>query len=106
MRFRTAERDALAALQPAPRRALITETHPSALLEAMHIDEEPWSTVTGKFNLDGREPKTPDERDALLSAAVARNGHKHFWTVDLTDLPRGEGEMDPQHTFFGKVSYF
>jgi predicted nuclease with RNAse H fold len=84
----------------------ITETHPRALLKAMHLTTEPWSTIAGKFDLDGPEPETRDQWDALLSAAVARNGYKHLWTVDLTDLPRGEGEMDPQHTFFGRVNYY
>jgi predicted nuclease with RNAse H fold len=84
----------------------ITETHPRALLKAMHLEREPWPTIAEKFDLDGAKPKTDDEFDALLSAAVARNGHKHIWTADLTELPRGEGEMDPQHTFFGRVNYY
>jgi predicted nuclease with RNAse H fold len=84
----------------------ITETHPRALRKAMHLNTEPWSTIAQKFDLDGPEPETPDQLDALLSAAVARNGYKHAWTVDLAELPRGEGEMDPQHTFFGKVNYY
>jgi predicted nuclease with RNAse H fold len=37
----------------------ITETHPRALLKAMHLDREPWSTVTGKFNLNGPERTIP-----------------------------------------------
>jgi predicted nuclease with RNAse H fold len=84
----------------------ITETHPHALRKAMHLNKEPWSTIAEKFNLDGPEPETSDQLDALVSAAVARNGYKHVWTVDLTDLRRGESEMDPQHTFFGKVNYY
>jgi predicted nuclease with RNAse H fold len=84
----------------------ITETHPRALIRMMHLDKEPWSTIAEKFDLDGPEPETGDQMDALLSAAVARNGHKHFWTVDLTNITRGEGEMDPEHTFFGKVNYY
>ncbi len=84
----------------------ITETHPRALRKAMHLNTEPWSTIAQKFNLDGPEPETPDQLDALLSAAVARNGYNHSWTADLTELPRGEGEMDPQHTFFGRVNYY
>jgi len=84
----------------------ITETHPSALLKAMHLDKEPWSTIAGKFDLDGPEPETRDQWDALLSAAVARNGQKHRWKVDLTELPRGDGEMDPRHTFFGEANYY
>lgn len=84
----------------------ITETHPRALRKAMHLNTEPWSTIAQKFDLDGPEPETPDQLDALLSAAVARNGYKHSWTVDLAELPRGECEMDPQHTFFGKVNYY
>ena len=84
----------------------VTETHPRALLRAMHLSTEPWSTIAEKFDLDGPEPETRDEWDALLSAAVARNGYKHVWTVDLTELSRSDGEMDPQHTFFGKVNYY
>ena len=84
----------------------ITETHPRALLKAMHLDKEPWSTIAEKFDLDGPQPETRDEWDALLSAAVARNGQKHRWKVDLTELPRGDGEMDPQHTFFGRANYY
>ena len=84
----------------------ITETHARALLKAMRLNKEPWSTIAGKFDLDGPEPETPDHRDAVLSAAIARNGYKHVWTIDLTELPRGEGEMDPEHTFFGKVNYY
>ena len=61
--------------------------------------------VNGLF-LIGPEPETVYQFDALLSAAVARNGCKHVWTTDLTDLPRGDGEMDPQHRFFGKVNYY
>jgi predicted nuclease with RNAse H fold len=83
----------------------ITETHPRALLKAMDLNKEPWSAIAGKFDLDGPEPETVDQFDALISAAVARNGYKHIWTVDLTDISRGEGEMDPQHSFFGKVNY-
>jgi predicted nuclease with RNAse H fold len=84
----------------------ITETHPRALIRAMHLDKEPWSTIAEKFDLDGPEPETGDQMDALLSAAVARNGYKHFWTVDLTNVTKCEDEMDPEHTFFGKVSYY
>ena len=84
----------------------ITETHPKALRKAMHLNKEPWSTIAEKFDLDGPEPETPDQLDALLSAAVARNGQKHIWSVDLTDLPKSEGEMDPQHSFCGKVHYY
>jgi len=72
----------------------------------MHLNKVPWSTIAEKFDLDGPEPPTPDQWDALLSAAVARNGHKHLWTADLTNLARNEGEMDPRHTFFGKVNYY
>lgn len=84
----------------------VTETHPRALLKAMHLNTAPWSTIAQKFDLDGPEPKTPDQLDALLSAAVSRNAYKHLWTADLADLPRGDGEMDPHHTFFGNVSYY
>jgi predicted nuclease with RNAse H fold len=84
----------------------ITETHPRALLKAMDLNKEPWSAIAGKFDLDGPEPETVDQFDALISAAIARNGCKHVWTIDLTDLPRGDGEMDPQHSFFGKVNYY
>jgi predicted nuclease with RNAse H fold len=84
----------------------ITETHPRALLKAMDLNKEPWSAIAGKFDLDGPEPETVDQFDALISAAIARNGCKHAWTTDLTDLPRGEGEMDPQHSFFGRVNYY
>jgi predicted nuclease with RNAse H fold len=84
----------------------ITETHPRAMLKAMDLNKEPWSAIAGKFDFDGPEPETVDQFDALLSAAVARNGYKHVWTTDLTDLPRGDGEIDPQHTFFGKVNYY
>ncbi len=52
----------------------ITETHPRALLKAMDLNKEPWSTIAGKLDFDGREPETVDQFDALLSAAVARNG--------------------------------
>jgi len=83
----------------------VTETHPRALLKALHLNKEPWSTIAGKFNLDGPAPETIDQFDALISAAVARNGYKHIWTVDLTDISRGEREMDPQRSFFGKVNY-
>ena len=86
--------------------AKITETHPRALLKAMDLNTASWSTIAEKFDLDGPEPETRDQWDALLSAAVARNGHKHLWTVDLADLPRADGEMDRQHTFFGKVNYY
>ena len=84
----------------------ITETHPRALLKAMDLNKEPWSAIAGKFDLDGPEPETAEQFDALLSAAIARNGYKHAWTTDLTDLPRGDTEMDPQHSFFGKVNYY
>jgi hypothetical protein len=83
----------------------ITETHPRALLKAMDLNKDPWSAIAGRFDLDGPEPETVDQFDALISAAVARNGYKHIWTVDLTDISIGEGEMDPQHSFFGRVNY-
>lgn len=65
----------------------------------MDLNKEPWSAIAGKFDLDGPEPETVDQFDALLSAAIVKNGHKHVWTIDLTDLPRRDGEMDPQIAF-------
>jgi hypothetical protein len=84
----------------------ITETHPKALLKAMHLSRATWSEIANTFKLEGSQPETPDQLDALLSAAVARNGSTGLWKDDLTKLARGMGEMDPRLTFFGPVNYF
>jgi predicted nuclease with RNAse H fold len=83
----------------------ITETHPKALLKAKHLEAQGRSHIASDFGFYGAEPKSDDRVDALVSAAVARNGSTNLWKTDLAELPRRAEEMDPQHTFFGPVNY-
>ena len=84
----------------------ITETHPKALLKAKHLKAQGWSHIASDFGLYGAEPKSADRVDALVSAAVARNGSTNLWKIDLAELPRRAEEMDPRRTFFGSVNYY
>jgi len=83
-----------------------TETHPKALLKAKHLEAQSWSHIASDFGFYGAEPKSADRIDALISAAVARNGSTNLWKTDLAELPRRGEEMDPRSTFFGPVNYF
>jgi predicted nuclease with RNAse H fold len=82
----------------------ITETHPKALLIALKLHTESWKTIASKLSIRGNEPASEHERDALLSAVVARNAFLKRWNVDLS-LSRTESELDPKKMWFGSVSY-
>ena len=75
-------------------------------LKAKHLEAQGWSHIASDFGFYGAEPKSADRVDALVSAAVARNGSTNLWKNDLAELPRRAEEMDPQHTFFGPVNYY
>jgi hypothetical protein len=81
----------------------ITESHPKALLKAMNIG--PWSEISGAFGLDGAEPRTEHERDALLGAVAAREGALGRWTIDLATR-LGPSELDPKAVWFGEIHYW
>jgi hypothetical protein len=84
----------------------ITETHPKALINAKHLEAQGWSHIASDFGFYGAELKSADRVDALVSAAVARNGSTNLWKTDLAELPRRIEEMDPSRTFFGPVNYY
>jgi len=82
---------------------LITETHPKALLKARKLRD--WKDTAKYFGLDGREPATEHERDAILSAVAAREGAQRHWTHDLS-IERDKSELDPKDIWFGPVNYW
>jgi len=81
----------------------VTETHPKALLKAMNLRD--WTSVSEAFDLEGVEPRTEHERDALVGAVVARFGHTGRWTQDLAVM-RGPSELGPNRMWFGQVHYW
>lgn len=84
-------------------KALITESHPKALLRALGLND--WTAVSNCFSLDGPKPSTDHERDALIGAVAAREGSTRRWKLDLA-LSLGPSELDPKDTWFGEVHYW
>ncbi len=87
----------------------ITETHPKALLKALRksgkLQDESWQSISNHFAVKGREPETEHERDALMSAIVAREAAKNVYTFNLA-LGRNQRELDPADTWYGPVHYW
>ena len=81
----------------------ITESHPKALQKALGL--RGWADIATKFQLDGSEPATEHETDALLGAVAAREGSLGRWTIDLS-LDRGPSEIDPKDIWFGGIHYW
>jgi hypothetical protein len=80
----------------------VSETHPKALLKALNLT---WRQIISRFKLDGPEPATEHERDAVLGAVVAREGYLQRWTNDLAH-DRYENELDPKKMWFGPIEYW
>jgi predicted nuclease with RNAse H fold len=89
------------------RGALITETHPKAVLRFLHLplDLDKWDEVQEYFKLKGSAPPSEHERDAVLAAVAAREGMTGVWSRDLS-VDRCANELDPKRMWFGEVSYF
>jgi hypothetical protein len=81
----------------------ITESHPKALLLALGLRD--WKAISDRFGLDGPEPETDHERDALIGAVAAREGRLERWKLDLS-LHLGPSEIDPKAGWFGEVHYW
>ncbi|MGA0534354.1 MULTISPECIES: DUF429 domain-containing protein [Hansschlegelia] len=81
----------------------ITESHPKALLKA--LDLRNWDDIASTFGLDGPQPRTEHERDALLGSVAAREGALGRWTTDLS-LSLGPSEIDPKDIWFGELHYW
>lgn len=81
----------------------ITESHPKALLLALRLKD--WKAISESFVLDGPEPPTKHERDALIAAVAVREGSLGRWKLDLA-LHLGPSEMDPKAVWLGKVHYW
>jgi hypothetical protein len=82
----------------------ITESHPKALLLALCLAKD-WNVIRDRFDLDGPEPSTEHERDALIGAVAAREGSLGRWKLDLA-LHLGPSEIDPKTAWFGEVHYW
>jgi hypothetical protein len=85
----------------------ITEAHPKALLRFLGLSRDlgKWDEVQKGFNLEGSEPSSEHERDAVFAAVAIREGMKGVWSHDLS-LNRDKSELDPKRMWFGEVSYF
>lgn len=81
----------------------ITESHPKALLLALCLKD--WKAFSESFVLDGPEPPTEHERDALIGAVAVREGSLGRWKLDLA-LHLGPSEIDPKAAWFGEVHYW
>jgi hypothetical protein len=84
---------------------VITETHPKALLRAMDLAANDWDSIRTRFSLSGLQPDTEHERDAIISAVVAREGMLGRWVTDLSTI-LGLNEINPHRMWFGKVRYW
>jgi hypothetical protein len=89
-------------LRKAHPNVLITESHPKALLLALRND---WKAFSESFGLDGPEPPTEHERDALIGAVAVREGSLGRWKLDLA-LHLGPSEIDPKAAWFGEIHYW
>ena len=79
----------------------VTESHPKALLRALALDG---SGFQGRFGITGVS-RTEDERDAMVSAVVAREGFTGRWTHDLSQ-DRYPSEQDPSQYWLAPVHYW
>ena len=82
----------------------VTETHPKALLVALHMTEgdDFWE----HYCVDWSSAQRPEhERDALISAVAAREGFEGHWPCDLSKH-RYPSEQDPSESWLGPVHYF
>jgi len=90
----------------------ITEAHPKALLIALGIKDADWEKISQEFGLNGTEPFSEHERDAILGAVAARDGFSRRWQFDLSAarLPDGTErpscEQNPSQLVFGSVHYW
>lgn len=83
---------------------MVTESHPKALLAALGL--QGWPAIAARFGLRGGAPDTEDERDALLGAVAAREGHLGRWTRDLAAGFDAREELDPATIWWGPVHYW
>ena len=82
-------------------RAMVTETHPKALLHALRVDGPgfaEWYEIPATWNNE-------HERDAAVSAVCAREGFMGRWSTDLA-LQRHASEQDPRSYWLTPMCYF
>jgi predicted nuclease with RNAse H fold len=85
----------------------ISETHPKALLQALGLSRASWEEMAAYFALNGPDPANEHQRDAVISAVVAREGATRRWTRDLSvEVKRDASEIDPKGLWFGPVAYW
>ncbi|MBN8453933.1 DUF429 domain-containing protein [Accumulibacter sp.] len=80
----------------------VTESHPTALLNALLGND--WATFAARFHVNA-EPRNQHERDALIAAVAAREGFTGNWTHDLGQK-RLAGEQDPARYWLAPVHYY
>jgi predicted nuclease with RNAse H fold len=79
----------------------VTETHPKAVLRALDLNEKSFSQNFSISFGDCHE----HERDAVISAAAAREGFSGRWKRDLA-LKRHPSEQNPQRYWLAPIHYF
>lgn len=82
----------------------VTETHPKALLAAMGMKKGDSFFKKFSVKVNGKD-KPEDERDAIISAVVAREGFERRWMKDLSK-ERHSSEQDPSQYWLAPVHYF
>ena len=80
---------------------MITESHPTALLSALELDEAGFARLFRISPAWGNQ----HERDAAIAAVCAREGFEGRWTTDLA-LQRCSAEQDPQAYWLAPMHYF
>lgn len=79
----------------------ITESHPTALLSALALDE---ASFARRFGISSTW-KNDHERDAAIAAVCAREGFEGHWNTDLA-LERHSSEQNPQAYWLTPMHYF
>ena len=79
----------------------ITESHPKALLLALHFDE---ASFAARFKIPTAW-SNEHERDASIAAICAREGFEGRWTINLAEQ-RHSLEQDPQGYWLKPMHYF
>lgn len=82
----------------------VTETHPKAVLKALHQDD--WKRFFDELPVDLTLGMLPEhKRDAVISAIAAREGFENRWPIDLANN-RSPSEQDPFHHWLAPIHYF
>jgi hypothetical protein len=89
--------------------ALLTESHPKALLKAWNINPKDVAASSDKirkrFELADGSMHGDHERDALIAAVAAREGSAGRWTRNLA-RKRSASEQDPASVPWGPAAYW